>query len=319
MSGIVLPAAVQPFATWLGSVGPLLAGVGACLGVILLLGFMSVSFVAKGGGQYGIIEGYVGTIGAGKTSLAVQHALMLARARDAVLLANIGLRCGPTCVGGAAGAFGERGAGCLLEHRLLPLTAEGLDMAALMECAFQARASGRGLVLLMDEVGIIMPARLWAKFPVGLMWMIQQSRRVACEWVWTAQDPSFVDKQLRDLTAVVHYVRSYPPPSIWRRSKGKRPWMLVASAYLPNAAPRANGDGTARASLARIGRRFLRYRRRWEGAFDTDEIVLPPSGFAGSKELAAAVHRGVALAGIGSGFAVSDLGPLSEGKAVGDE
>ena len=84
MSGIVLPAAVQPFATWLGSVGPLLAGVGACLGVILLLGFMSVSFVAKGGGQYGIIEGYVGTIGAGKTSLAVQHALMLARARDAV-------------------------------------------------------------------------------------------------------------------------------------------------------------------------------------------------------------------------------------------
>jgi len=307
--------------TWIGKVAdliihnvPVVVALGT-VGLIIALGLYVLKYIAKGAGQYGIIEGYVGTIGAGKTTLAVQHAITLAKARNAVLLSNIGIRCSPSC-GGDTGSFGVRHEGCSFEHHLLPLTANGLDLESLMETAFAARGAGRGLVLMMDEVGIIMPARLWSKFPVGLMWMLQQSRRVSCEWVWTAQDPTFVDKQLRDLTAVVHYVRSYPPPSIWRRARGKRPWLLIASAFSPGAAPRANGESSSRTWDKRLGRRVVRYKRRYEAAFDTDEIVLPPDGFAGAKELADAVRKGLENAGLEMRIAVSDMGPLAEVRSA---
>jgi len=192
---------------WLASVAWVLPVVGIGVLVVVVLVF-AVGFVARGGGQYGIIEGYVGTIGAGKTTLAVQHALELARARNALLLSNIPVVCGKLCKEGVHRH----------EHELLPVNDDGLDLGALMRRAFELRDQGRGLVLLLDEVGVIMPARLWKQFPVGLMWTLQQSRKLACEWVWTAQDVTFVDLQLRTLTAVVHYVRAYTPPSIWRRA-----------------------------------------------------------------------------------------------------
>lgn len=305
VDGVGLPKFLEGPVAWLSGVGPALLGVAVVVGFVLVLVFLSVGYVVRGGGQYGIIEGYVGTIGAGKTSLAVQHALSLARARDALLLSNIGVVCGPGCKADPPVH--------LVRHALIPLTIEGLDLKELMRRAFEARAEGRGLVLLMDEVGIIMPSRLWKQFPVSLMWMLQQSRRVACEWVWTAQDATFVDVQLRKLTAVVHHVRSYPPPSIWRRVKGKRPWVLVASAYLPMAAPAANGEGGARIADKRLGRRLLRYSRKWEAAFDTDEIVLPPEIFAGAAELAAAVREGIASGGLHVNVSATDWGAAGEG------
>ncbi len=283
------------------------------LGVVLVVGAIVFAFlyIAKGGGQYGIIEGYVGTIGAGKTTLAVQHALTLARARNAVLLSNI-----PVICQGPKGSPGRRGysPGCkdgvhAIEHGTLPMNDEGLDLGELTRRAFALRDQQRGLVLLMDEVGVIMPARLWKDFSVALMWVLQQSRKLACEWIWTAQDPSFVDHQLRSLTAVVHYVRSYPPPSIWRRARGKRPWMLIASAFTPSQAPRANGEGAK--AEKRIGRRWTRYRRAWEASFDTDGVVLPSKHLKGAEVLVAAVE--------GSGDAhvisstASSWGPLVHG------
>jgi hypothetical protein len=292
--------------TWLGTVwrsvtglGPGLIGGAAVVVVLVVIGVTMLRYVAKGGGQYGIIEGYVGTIGAGKTTLAVQHALELARARNAVLLSNIPVIC-------LQGRY-ERGlrlggwvmgmryhAGCadgvhVIEHRALPVTDDGLDLGVLTREAFALRDAGRGLVLLMDEVGVIMPARLWKDFSVSLMWVLQQSRKLACEWVWTAQDVAFVDSQLRSLTAVVHYVRSYPPPSIWRRARGKRPWLLIASAFTPMAAPRANSEGMK--VERRLGRRIRRYRREWEAAFDTDGVVLPSRHLRGAEALVGALEQ----------------------------
>jgi len=269
--------------------------------VVVFLSVFGFWKISKGGGQYGIIEGYVGTIGAGKTTLAVRHSLELARARDAVLLSNIPVRCGPTCQGKGSLARRVCGrrckvahehvrvAGCSIEHDTLPMTDAGLDLDVLTGRAFALRDQSRGLVLLMDEVGVIMPARLWKDFSVALMWVLQQSRKLSCEWVWTAQDPAFVDHQLRSLTAAVHYVRSLPPPSIWRRSKGKRPWLLLVSSYTPGSAPRANGDGEKKDK--RIGRRFVRYRRSFEAAFDTDGVVLPSRHLKGAESLVAAVER----------------------------
>jgi len=293
-----------------GALGPWLpVVVGVVLVVVIALGMLR--YVAKGAGQYGIIEGYVGTIGAGKTTLAVQHALMLAKARDAFLLSNIPVRCAKTC-GGRSAATIERPAGCVVDHALLPMADDGVDLGSLTVTAFRLRDQSRGLVLLMDEVGVIMPARLWKEFSVALMWVLQQSRKLACEWIWTAQDPSFVDHQLRSLTAVVHYVRAYPPPSVWRRVRGKRPWLLAASAFTPSNAPRANGETTARMAERRIGRRIVRYRRAWEASFDTDGVVLPSRHLKGAEVLVEAVRKSGDVHVIETG---SEWGPLTEGSA----
>lgn len=297
-----LPGAV------LGFFGPLLIPL-AVLGGLVLTGVAMVRYIARGAGQYGIIEGYVGTIGAGKTTLAVQHAMTLARARKAVLLSNIPVICGDGCKSvagwieqgsrlGPRDGFMRRRLHYLgptkpvhaIEHGTLPMNDEGLDLGELTRRAFKLRDEQRGLVLLMDEVGVIMPARLWKDFSVALMWVLQQSRKLACEWIWTAQDVSFVDHQLRSLTAVVHYVRAYPPPSIWRRAKGKRPWWLIASAYTPSNAPRANGEGAERKQDRKIGRKVARYQRAWEASFDTDGVVLPSRHLKGAETLVAAVQ-----------------------------
>lgn len=275
--------------TWIGGLIEWIAGhAWLAIPIALLVGlaiaiYTGVMFVARGGGQYGIIEGYVGTIGAGKTTLAVQQALLWSRARKAVLLSNIPVVCGPGCKE-------DRHE---IEHELLPMTDDGIDLGVLTRRAFELRDQERGLVLLMDEVGVVMPSRAWKDFSVALMWVLQQSRKLACEWIWTAQDASFVDHQLRTLTSVVHHVRSYPPPSIWRRAKGKRPWFLMASTYTPSAAPRANGEATGSERAMRdrrIGRRIWRYRRRWESAFDTDGIVLPSKHLKGAEVLVSAVE-----------------------------
>jgi hypothetical protein len=281
------------------AIGPLLPIV-VVLAVVAIGTVTSVLFIAKGGGYFGIIEGYVGMIGAGKTTLAVQHALGLARSRGAVLLANIPIRCGKLC------ALGRPGPGCDMpggiEHGTLPIGDNGLDLAELMARAFKLRDQQRGLVLLMDEVGVVMPARLWKDFPVQLMWVLQQSRKLAVEWIWTAQDASFVDNQLRSLTAVVHYIRSFPPSSIWRRHRGKRPWLMLQQTFTPTAAPRANGEGLRGDRL--IARKVRRYRRAWESAFDTDGIVLPSRHVKGAQQLYdAAGHDAHAIKGtIGIGM-----------------
>lgn len=272
------------------------------VGLVLLFVVYSGHYIVKGGGQFGIIEGYVGTIGAGKTTLAVQHALTLARARNALLLSNIPIICGPYCKADINPLHS-------IDHETLPMTDSGVDLGALAKRAFKLRDEERGLVLLMDEVGVVMPARLWATFSVSLMWVLQQSRKLACEWIWTAQDASFVDHQLRSLTAAVHYVRSFPPPSIWRRSKGKRPWLLVASAYTPSYAGRANGEGQR--SERRIGRRIVRYKRRFELAFDTDGVVLPSSSFKGSEAILDAFRDSTDRHVIRSG----DMGQVTIGQA----
>lgn len=223
-------------------------------------------WVSKGAGQYGLVEGYVGTIGMGKTTLAVQHVLRLAKMRGAVLMSNLPLVCGPKCADGVHE----------VEHELLAVGDDGLDLGRLMARASALRDEGRGLVLLVDEVGVVMPARLWKDFPVGLMWVLQQSRKLATEWVWTAQDETFVDSQLRRLTSIVWHVRSTPPPSMWRRAHGRRPWVLMATGFVPRSA----GEPSKR-----VARKLFRYRRAWERSFDTDAVVLPSRRMKGAEVL----------------------------------
>lgn len=260
--------------------------VGLIAVVVVVVGLVSsVRSMMSGEGHYGIIEAYVGFVRHGKTMLAVQDCIGLARARNAILASNIGIY--------APG----------VETALIGITDDGLDLDALMVLALQCRESGRGLVLLIDEAGIVMPARQWQTFPVSLMWLLQQSGKLMVEVRYTVQHPMFADSILRSLTAVVHNVRCTPPPSIGRRQAGNvldtllgsgaisgwrlpvarlrrrllRPWFLTVTTTVP-------GDfGTSEIERV-LWRRRVRYRMAWEGSYDTDAAVLPAGRLKGAAQ-----------------------------------
>ncbi len=191
----------------------------------------------------------MGLLGAGKTMLAVQHALGLARRRNALLLSNIRID--------AAG----------VEFHQLGVGADGIDLEELTAHRERARGEDRGLVLLIDEVGILMPARFWQSFPIDLIYTLSQSRKMRLDLVYTSQDVEMVDSMLRRLTQWVYRVKCFPAPSIERREAGRRPWFFVVDRWRPMSIDKKD---------KRLGKSYQRYRRHFEGAYDTDELVAPP-------------------------------------------
>lgn len=200
-----------------------------------------------------VIQGWIGLLGHGKTMLAVQQSIDLARRRNAVLASNIRLSAPDVeCVQLATGD-------------------DGLDLDQLRELVDRLRSDGRGLVLMLDEVGILMPARMWASFPVSLMMVLSQSRKLRLDLVYTSQDVEQVDAFLRRLTQWVWKVRAFPAPSLERQESGRRPLFYMVTQWRPASIEK---DGK------RIGRSFRRYRREWEAVYDTDEIVAPAARLA---------------------------------------
>jgi hypothetical protein len=124
----------------------------------------------------------------------------------------------------------------------------------------------RGVVLLLDEVGVLIPARMWQKFGVDLMQTVSQSRKNRVDVWMTAQDIEDVDAYVRKKAYGVWKVRCWPTGSIERQEKGKRPWFFFESHWSPGAVGKRD---------RRRGWRFRRYRRSDELEYDTDEIVRP--------------------------------------------
>jgi hypothetical protein len=204
-----------------------------------------------------MIVGVTGLIGHGKTYRAVGMAVELARMRGALLAANIKV----TAPG--------------VEFVQLPISEDGLDVESVMALVERCREQGRGLVILVDEVGIMMPARWWQKFPIRLLFLLSQSRKHKVDLFWTAQHKDQCDKLLRDLTEYTDRVRAIPSPSLMRRERGKRPWVFRWSRWIGVSVPDAS------ASLDRTDKRidsgWERYRREREVWYDTDEIIEPPA------------------------------------------
>lgn len=241
-----------------------------------------------------MIEGFVGLIGAGKTMLAVQHAGGLALRRGALLASNIKVD-----VPG-------------VETVQLRLTDDGLDLDQLRTILAGCRGETpaydrdaveldpdtlaakygppgdpprrRGLIVLVDEVGVIMPARFWQSFPVDLIYTLSQSRKMGIDFIYTAQDIEQVDSILRRLTQWVYKVRAVPAPTLERRESGRRPWFFVRDQWRP---------ATVDKEGKRIARQRIRYRRAWELCYDTDELVRPPAniGKRASRSRATAGSR----------------------------
>lgn len=195
-----------------------------------------------------MIVGKVGGVGHGKTMRAVVDAVELARIRGAVLASNIAI----TAPGLPAGFV------------QLAMSSSGLD--GLDELVADARREGRGLVLVVDEVHMIWGAREWSEMTKVTRYRLTQSRKLGVDVIWTAQFTDQVEKNVRELTDSVEFLRAWPAPTITRRESGKRPLFFLASTYRP---------GTEGNVKKRLGRSWYRYRRQHETWYDTDELVLP--------------------------------------------
>lgn len=202
-----------------------------------------------------MITGYIGGIGTGKTMNAAREAIETATRRRAMLVSNI------TMTPADAG----------LDVRKLSIGHDGIDLDQLRALIRECQLSERGMVLMLDEVGILMPARFWQDFPIDLMYVLSQSRKLGVDLIYTAQDVEQVDATLRRLTTYVWLVKSFPPASIERSEKGKRPWLFVMAKSKVRYI-----DSQLRAP---IGRRFRLYSRKWERTYSTAELVAPPEVF----------------------------------------
>lgn len=219
-----------------------------------------------------MIIGYVGGIGTGKTMNAVRDGIETAVRRDAVLVSNIRIRSKK------------------LTRPPVQLTIghDGIDIEQLQEVIDAANACSActvldehgdvvhgaagceqyGVVVVLDEVGILMPARFWQDFPIDLIFHLSQSRKGGADFLYTAQDIEQVDAILRRLTTYIWLVKAFPVSSIERTEKGKRPWFFMLAKWKPK-----HVDSQIKAP---IGRKFRLYRRVWERAYSTFELVRPP-------------------------------------------
>ncbi len=134
------------------------------------------------------VEGYCGLFGSGKTYAMVIEAYN-ARKRnpDLPIMTNLGRLDLP-------------GAPCRL-------IGQGEPLQEMM----QALVDFHDGYLLLDEVGVFLPARLWSKMPAELCWKWAQLRKDAVELRWTCIRPANAVKDLRDITFETHWCTS------WRR------------------------------------------------------------------------------------------------------
>lgn len=201
-----------------------------------------------------MIVGYTGRVGQGKTMLAVQEVIRTARIRNAMIASNIRIE--------------WEG-----EYRRLEVAENGL--AEVAPILTEARERGVGVVVFVDEIGIVLPARFWAtNTAIDLMWACSQSRKLGADLFFTCQHISQLDAFLRRIADHVWSVWAFPAPTLIRREKGKRPWFFRLTKW-------DVFDMDSMKPEKRLDAEWKRYRREWEAAYDTDELVRPPTSLQG--------------------------------------
>ena len=217
-----------------------------------------------------MIYGWVGRLGHGKSMRMVVRALEIARLR--------GSRDGRCWVAANFAFYPEsRPAGSpatwalpdgTLFH-LLPM--DGFE-AALRELMNRARANRIGLVVACDEIDELWGAHDWQNMTRGDRHRIKQSRKYGADLLWSAQFVDQVEKSIRNITEEVELVRAFPAPTIARRERGRRPWVIFGQRFRPGAVRDLAGSVDPD---RRLGRTLHLYRRAHELLYDTDEIIEP--------------------------------------------
>lgn len=207
-----------------------------------------------------MIYGKVGRIGHGKTMRMVVEACALAKRRDAILASNITIT---PPVG--------------VEFRLLPM--DGFS-EAFGQLADECHAARVGLVLAVDEVHMIWDARRWDDMSVYDRYRLTQSRHLGIDVFWTAQFVDQVEKNVRNLTEEVELLRAIPAPTIDRRERGKRPWVIRGQRFRPASVRELNAEQD---KDKRLGSSWYRYQRSHEALYDTDALMPPPRSAGGRR------------------------------------
>jgi len=207
-----------------------------------------------------VIVGVVGLPGGGKTYYAFELGTAWAKARGALLASNARLT-GAVTVREWAERPWEPGQppGTVV----VGAGRYGIDTAELETIMAVCKVRGHGVVLILDEIGIIMSSRFWQRFPVRLMWWFAQSRKLRSDVIWTSQDED-VDAFIRRRTAYVWKVRAVPESTVEREERGVRPWFFFRSKWRSGAVGKRD---------RRLGWQVARYRRSVEQGYDTDELI----------------------------------------------
>jgi hypothetical protein len=143
-------------------------------------------------------------------------------------------------------------------------------LSALMRVA---REREMGLVVLLDEIDTIWDAHEWQDMKKSDRYRIKQSRKFGTDLIWSAQFVDQVEKSVRNITSEVELLRAFPEPSIARREKGSRPWIIRGQRFRPGAVRELLGTPD---KDRRLGATWHLYRREHELLYDTDELVMPP-------------------------------------------
>ena len=131
------------------------------------------------------VEGYCGLFGSGKTYAMVMEVYNVRRRQPEMpIMTNLGR----------------------LDLPGVPV--EYLSADVDLETMLAQLGAFRSGYLLLDEVGVYLPARVWSRMPVELSWKWQQLRKDGIELRWSCIRPNNVVKDLRDITFETHWCTS---------------------------------------------------------------------------------------------------------------
>jgi hypothetical protein len=252
-----------------------------------------------------MIVGYTGLVGMGKTMLATREAVNLARRRRAILVSNIEvIDPGVPFVQLAVGDDGLEGLAPILRSaRACGVCTVGNSRGKVAHG--EDGCERQGVVILVDEIGIILPARFWERgMSITLMWACSQSRKLGADLIFTCQHVAQLDAFLRRITDWIWKVKAIPHPSVERREAGKRPWFFWTTRWRPADIDTENPE-------KRLSRSFRWYHREDEGIYDTDELVTPPAHLTGTPGASRGrrVRSSGPIQGTGAGPARADSPP----------
>jgi len=203
-----------------------------------------------------VIYGKVGRLGHGKTMRAVVDARALAtlraKNRECWLASNVQIEPVPN-------------------GKFIHLPIDNFS-EALGDLMMDARNNRAGLVVLIDEVDEIWGSGDWQSVRKGDKHRIKQSRHYGADMIWTAQYVDQVEKSIRNITEEVELMQAYPGPTLARFEAGKRPWFMIGQKFRPAAVRELT---TEQDRDKRLGRAWYRYRREYEGLYDTTQLIEP--------------------------------------------
>lgn len=162
------------------------------------------------------VFGYVGTPGSGKTYAAVERVLKDLKRPGTVVYSNayIGRRLTMEAAGSSYGPLRKIGRAFVADPRV-HLLGDFSDLFALGvkrdEFGDPIDPDCREIVVLLDELGLWAPSRMWADLPTGMLNTWPQSRKSGLTIIYTAQYIDQIDKLIREVTETVTFCRRIGP------------------------------------------------------------------------------------------------------------